>query len=616
MTATARCTALQHRPDQRIPRVDGAPGLDGGGRERFRRLREPLAKRRLVRHQYRRQPSAGERSLAARHACQTHRRGRPHRHDHERRDAPRRSFPPPAPATAGTTCRGSSLRHEQRRAVVHLANVTGFEILDKAARREELSKGIAGPRRVPRRPSTWTVDSSSQGARCVIVGCVHGCRWKTSYRMVPARQGLQGDRSSCWVGHRRDTTDRDWKQRALGLVSGRPVSFQMDLHCEPLFVARTWVSVPTIAGVFAAGYGLGVDRGRRRCGRNGRQSAFSDAPSRSEEAKRAARVGSAGRGMPRRRGPEKSFIACRRGRTSRQTLPAASGELRELPRARPPPRSRQVQYQVDQPVSIERPALGDDPGIIDQHPRPGRVSIFSSADGSEYPRRGVEIKNTGNASCSGPDQRDRRVGLRGDAGRPDPQGATNAFLLRPLDLNVTAINRRSRNDSRSPVWKINDGLLLITSKLVNTTTYEFANKDSARRPHAHRRHSKWDGWKLVSPPSPAKKPKDLTVSRWTLLPARPANSKFYARRWCRRSGPRCSTAAILQTVIELNRSGKVSDKVLEAVHAAASKQNAINQTQRHRADRRPGRRDHRRAGARIREKHADHRPRPSCTPST
>src|SRR5205085_5150876 len=55
-----------------------------------------------------------------------------------------------------------------------------------------------------------------------------------------------------------NTTDQDWNGVRLSLVSGRPVSFQMDLY-EPLYTFRPTVPVPTIPGVMPRAYTEGMD---------------------------------------------------------------------------------------------------------------------------------------------------------------------------------------------------------------------------------------------------------------------------------------------------------------------------------------------------------------------
>ena len=82
------------------------------------------------------------------------------------------------------------------------------------------------------------LDFRGEGKRPVAVGYIQEAPvWKTSYRLVLEEKGqpfLQG-----WAIVE-NTTSHDWKDVQLTLVSGRPISFLMDLY-EPLFMARPWV---------------------------------------------------------------------------------------------------------------------------------------------------------------------------------------------------------------------------------------------------------------------------------------------------------------------------------------------------------------------------------------
>src|SRR5262249_56396019 len=101
-----------------------------------------------------------------------------------------------------------------------------------------------------------TLDFTGEGPRPVRVGYVtESPVWKTSYRLAVNKDKLflQG-----W-GIVENTTDEDWKDVRLGLVSGRPISFQMDLY-EPLFVPRPMVWHNLFASLQPQTYGgnLGV----------------------------------------------------------------------------------------------------------------------------------------------------------------------------------------------------------------------------------------------------------------------------------------------------------------------------------------------------------------------
>ncbi|MBY0460948.1 MAG: DUF4139 domain-containing protein, partial [Gemmataceae bacterium] len=87
---------------------------------------------------------------------------------------------------------------------------------------------------------------SGNGKRKVAVGyVVEAPLWKPSYRLSVDEKGatkLQG-----WATIE-NTTDEDWNNVKIGLVAGRPMSFQMDLY-DPLFVPRPTVEPDLFASL-------------------------------------------------------------------------------------------------------------------------------------------------------------------------------------------------------------------------------------------------------------------------------------------------------------------------------------------------------------------------------
>ena len=85
-----------------------------------------------------------------------------------------------------------------------------------------------------------------EGKREVKVGYVtENPIWKTSYRIVLDKNGktkLLG-----WANVE-NTSDEDWHDIKLTLVSGRPISFQMDLY-PPLFIPRPTVEPELFASL-------------------------------------------------------------------------------------------------------------------------------------------------------------------------------------------------------------------------------------------------------------------------------------------------------------------------------------------------------------------------------
>ena len=87
---------------------------------------------------------------------------------------------------------------------------------------------------------------TGQGKRSVRVGyVVENPIWKTSYRLVLDKKEkpfLQG-----WAVVE-NPSDEDWKDVRMVLVSGRPISFQMDLY-QPLYVPRPMVEPELFASL-------------------------------------------------------------------------------------------------------------------------------------------------------------------------------------------------------------------------------------------------------------------------------------------------------------------------------------------------------------------------------
>ncbi len=100
---------------------------------------------------------------------------------------------------------------------------------------------------------------SGDGKREVSVAyVVENPIWKTSYRLVlpnkkDAKPSLQG-----WAIVE-NSTEEDWKDVRMALVSGRPISFRMDLY-QPLYVPRPLVEPELFASLRPPTYNENLDR--------------------------------------------------------------------------------------------------------------------------------------------------------------------------------------------------------------------------------------------------------------------------------------------------------------------------------------------------------------------
>ncbi len=116
---------------------------------------------------------------------------------------------------------------------VPLSTVSNISILDKRLQ-EELNKAlalVATSRDTERKPVT--IHLKGQGSRTVRVGyLLEAPVWKSTYRLdLSDKPLLQG-----WALVE-NTSDSDWNKVGLSLVSGRPISFKMDLY-TPMYLDR------------------------------------------------------------------------------------------------------------------------------------------------------------------------------------------------------------------------------------------------------------------------------------------------------------------------------------------------------------------------------------------
>ena len=76
---------------------------------------------------------------------------------------------------------------------------------------------------------------TGEGKRNVRVGyVVENPIWKTSYRLVLDKANKAAPFLQGWSVVE-NPTDEDWKDVRMALISGRPISFQMNLY-DPLYV--------------------------------------------------------------------------------------------------------------------------------------------------------------------------------------------------------------------------------------------------------------------------------------------------------------------------------------------------------------------------------------------
>lgn len=455
---------------------------------------------------------------------------------------------------------------------VDLTRVASFEILDKDLA-AELGKALAALAE-QRADRVKTVDLSfeSGGAAEAVVAYVHEMPvWKTSYRLVlpempegrkdPKDQGGQPTIQGWAIVE--NTTDEDWENVRLGLVAGRPVSFQMDLY-EPLHVARPEIPVPMVPGVRPREYAGGASFDDRR-----ELDALATKAPPAPEAPGRYRMGRAAGPEEKARGVERAGLEM--SGDALQAYAAASqaqgGEIGEV-----------FQYQLKEPVSIARQRSAMLP-ILASPLEGRRVSIYNRADGSEHPMRGVELKNTsGMQLMPGPISVFDGAAYAGDAQIGHVTLGDKRLLAYSVDLDVQAL---VRDENRSDVRRLRivSGLIEQTSKQEYRVSYAFKNKDEKRpRTILVEQAKMGGGWVLASPQKAMEETQELYRFE---LPVAPGASERLDVVQERTDRQMIQVASFdFPTLLAYSRDGKVSKAVVDAVRKAADMQAAINETQR------------------------------------
>ena len=334
---------------------------------------------------------------------------------------------------------------------------------------------------------TVTIGFDGQGKRRVRVAyIVETPVWKTSYRLVlddKDRPFLQG-----WAIVE-NMTDDDWKDVQISLVSGRPISFVMDLY-QPLYASRPVVVPELFAGLRPQVYGEAMEKApvppaRRRCHTDGDAGARppDDAPGAMMEA------------APPMATPE----AARLGVNIQEGVTAAAwgaqaGELFE--------------YAIKASVSLERQKSAMLP-ILSQAVEGQKVSIYNPAVQPKHPLNGFRLKNTTPLHLmQGPITVFDAGAYAGDARIEDLAPSQERLLSYALDLKTECevLPRGGQQDLITV--KLRKGTLIATRKAAEAVDYTVRNRD--RKPKVVLvEHPFHPDWKLTEPTKAPERSRDV-----------------------------------------------------------------------------------------------------------
>jgi hypothetical protein len=343
------------------------------------------------------------------------------------------------------------------------------------------------------RKKAVSLNFAGQGKRPVRVGyVVENPIWKTSYRLVVNKEGkpfLQG-----WAIVE-NTGDEDWNNVQMSLVSGRPISFRMDLY-QSLYLPRPLVEPELFASLRPPTYTGALEKAAP-------PMPAGAAPE--PQLRRALDAGRAAGGMEGKGGfgyaPEerKKALADDKAIDIRQgvTSAASATEMGDF-----------FQYAIDQPVTLPRQKSAMLP-IVQQEVEGTKVSIYNQRVHPKFPLLGLRFKNTtGLHLMQGPITVFEGASYAGDARILDLQPKEERLLSYAIDLGVEVEPvSKGRPDDLIAV-KIVKGILHATHRQRLSTTYNIKNRLEYDRTLLVEHPLRTD-WKLVTPEKPSERTRDV-----------------------------------------------------------------------------------------------------------
>ena len=375
---------------------------------------------------------------------------------------------------------------------VELPSITNLT-LDDPQLEEELTRALGAlvqARDQDQKPVT--INFTGTGERRVRIGyVVETPVWKTSYRLLLDDHGKLGKLQGWAIVE--NQTESDWNHVSLSLVSGRPISFVMDLY-QPLYATRPTVVPEMYAGLRPQLYegATATDSARVQMG---------GAPG---GAGLQRRIGYDQYGRPSKLALSEVVVTAATGGSRDTPIDAAASVAAVASAAR---LGALFQYTVPD-VTLARQKSAMLPIITDSI-EAERVSIYNASVLRSNPLNGVLLKNTtGKHLLQGPVTVLDKGVYAGDARIDNVPPGQERLLSYGIDLDMVVDDTKNTQNTTLLTAKIDKGVLTVSRKLVASQQYAADNKTNKDKTLIIEQPIR-SGWKLVDTPKPFETTSDL-----------------------------------------------------------------------------------------------------------
>ena len=291
-----------------------------------------------------------------------------------------------------------------------------------------------------------------------------------------------------------NTGDHDWKDVQLSLVSGRPVSFMMDLY-EPLYAVRPMVQLELFAGLQPQRHGQDLFANGRMIapdGMGGMGGGF----------------GGFGGGFGPGGGGGQTDVA-------EPTAGASADQERLSDVSRTSPSTANAdevgelfRYLIDAPVSLSRQQSAMLP-IVNEKVAGEKLAIFNPETDSRHPLSAFYLENSTKLHLmQGPITMFDGGEYAGDGQIADIEPGAKRLVSYALDLSIEVATESNEPTQRLVMIKIVEGMLHRRDVAERKTTYRIKNSDEKATKILIEQPFDAD-WKLISPKEPTEKTRSL-----------------------------------------------------------------------------------------------------------